>query len=100
VQLVSDRDSIIVCQKECQAVRWCVPQDILALGQIMELSRLIPILRLAGSASPQVPAGFVLQELPLPSGDQTWTGFPPLAVWLVSPRAKPPSLNETVATVW
>ena len=71
VQLVSDRDSIIVCQKECQAVRWCVPQDILALGQIMELSRLIPILRLAGSASPQVPAGFVLQELPLPSGDQT-----------------------------
>lgn len=61
--LVSERGALAICHTECQAATWCVPEELLALGRIMDLSRLIPIIRLAGLAPPPTPAGLDVHEL-------------------------------------
>ena len=61
--LLCDRRSMSLCSDECQDAVWCPSNEILDLGPIMDLSRLIPLLRLAGLKPPPVPDGLVLNEM-------------------------------------
>jgi 8-oxo-dGTP diphosphatase len=62
-RLTGSRDNLTLHHKECQASMWSVPDEILQVGQIMELSRLIPLLRVAGLQSPPVPEGLELHRI-------------------------------------
>ena len=62
-RLVGDRNALTLRHKECQAAVWFVPEDVLKLGQIMDLSRLIPLIRKADLTPPPVPNGLKLRKI-------------------------------------
>ena len=62
-RLVSDCNALRLRRQECQAAIWSMPEDILKLGQIMDLSRLIPVIRKAGLTPPSVPDGLKLRKI-------------------------------------
>lgn len=57
--LNSDRSKLRLRPEECIDARWVKPEDILELGTVMDLRRIIPVLRLAGFKTPRLPPGLV-----------------------------------------
>ncbi len=53
--------------RECIDSRWISPSDLLTLGTVMDLRRIIPVLNFAGLQGPRVPEGLKLYE-----PDPTW----------------------------
>ncbi len=49
--------------KECMDARWCAPDRLLELGEVMDLARLIPLLSYAGLPAPKLPDGLVSAEM-------------------------------------
>lgn len=56
-KLNSDRKSLRLRECECIDHRWISPGDLLSLGTVMDLRRIIPILSLAGLDAPKMPRG-------------------------------------------
>ena len=46
--------------RECIDFRWIDPRDLLTLGTIMDLRRVLPMLELAGLKGPPIPGGLEL----------------------------------------
>ena len=57
--LNSDRSRLRIKPSECIDARWIKPEDILDLGTVMDLRRIIPVLQLAGFRTPRLPEGLV-----------------------------------------
>lgn len=57
--LNSDRSKLRLRPEECIDARWVRPENILELGTVMDLRRIIPVLQLAGFKSPKIPPGLV-----------------------------------------
>ncbi len=57
--LNSDRSKLRLKDEECIDARWVKPSEILTLGTVMDLRRVIPVLQLAGFEPPRVPPGLV-----------------------------------------
>lgn len=49
--------------KECMDARWCLPNTVLDLGEVMDLARLIPLLGYAGLPAPKMPNGIVSTDM-------------------------------------
>ncbi len=64
---LSGREPLTIHLKECDAGKWVKPIDLLSLGPIMDLARLIPLLRMAGLQTPEPPDG--IREVRL-NGDE------------------------------
>ena len=62
-QLTSRRDELMLKLDECDAAAWTRPVDVLSLGQIMDLARLIPLVALAGLEAPEKPQGLLLAQV-------------------------------------
>lgn len=57
--LNSDRSKLRLRPEECIDARWIKPEDILDLGTVMDLRRIIPVLQLAGFRTPKLPPGLI-----------------------------------------
>ena len=55
--LNSPRDDLQLRPAECIDAAWVRPPDLLDVGTIMDLRRMLPILDLAGFDTPEIPAG-------------------------------------------
>ncbi len=63
-RLNSERCRLRLRERECINSRWIKPQEILDLGTVMDLRRIIPVLELADLSPPSLPRGL---EPALPS---------------------------------
>ena len=57
--LNNSRDDIRLRSEECIDFAWVAPADLLTIGTIMDLRRILPTLELAGFETPPVPDGLV-----------------------------------------
>lgn len=57
--LNSKRGRLRLRAEECIAAKWVKPHDILSLGTVMDLRRVIPVLELAGFRAPKLPNGLI-----------------------------------------
>lgn len=57
--LNSPRSRLRLREEECIDARWVRPEDILSLGTVMDLRRVIPVLKLAGFKTPPLPVGLI-----------------------------------------
>ncbi len=57
--LNSDRSKLRLRGTECIDARWVRPENILELGTVMDLRRIIPVLQLAGLRTPKLPPGLI-----------------------------------------
>ena len=57
--LNSPRSDIRLREKECIDHAWVSPPELLRIGTIMDLRRILPILELAGFDIPTIPDGLV-----------------------------------------
>lgn len=55
--LNSPRDQLTLREDECIDAAWVRPDQLLGLGTIMDLKRIIPILDISGFPTPSVPEG-------------------------------------------
>ncbi len=55
--LNSSREALTLHEDECIDAEWVEPEQLLALGTIMDLKRMIPVLDISGLATPAVPEG-------------------------------------------
>lgn len=55
--LNSDRETMALAVEECIDANWISPRQILELGTVMDLRRIIPVLDLAGFKPPGFPDG-------------------------------------------
>lgn len=53
--LNSERDELCLSEEECIDHVWIPPDDLLDVGTIMDLRRILPILEIAGFDAPPVP---------------------------------------------
>ncbi|RDV37270.1 NUDIX hydrolase [Bradymonadaceae bacterium TMQ3] len=58
-RLNGSRDQLNLRARECIDFRWVSPTELLRIGTIMDLRRIIPILELGGFRVPDVPRGLV-----------------------------------------
>lgn len=58
-RLNSPREDIRLREDECIAFEWVSPEELLSIGTIMDLRRILPILELGGFEIPNVPPGLV-----------------------------------------
>ncbi|MFU8806164.1 MAG: NUDIX hydrolase [Bradymonadaceae bacterium] len=58
-RLNRSRDKLTLRAQECIDARWISPEELLKIGTIMDLRRIIPILSLCGLETPVVPEGLV-----------------------------------------
>lgn len=58
-QLNSERTRLRLREDECIDASWVRPQNILDLGTVMDLRRIVPVLQLAGFNAPKLPPGLV-----------------------------------------
>lgn len=58
-RLNSPRDGIRLREAECIDFEWISPPELLDIGTIMDLRRIVPILELGGFEAPKVPNGLV-----------------------------------------
>ena len=56
-RLNSPRNELSLRAEECIDAAWVEPQDLLSVGTIMDLRRILPILELAGFDPPDIPEG-------------------------------------------
>ncbi len=56
-QLNGERDRIRLRERECIDFEWVRPDQLLSIGTIMDLRRILPTLELAGFSLPQRPRG-------------------------------------------
>lgn len=56
-ELNNSRDDLRLREDECIDAEWIAPTDLLEIGTIMDLRRILPILELAGFDPPEVPDG-------------------------------------------
>lgn len=61
-KLLSGRDELQLRPRECIDAKWTNPTDILNVGTVMDLRRVIPVLKLAGLEVPKIPNGLVLAD--------------------------------------
>ena len=61
-RLLSERDDLKLRPRECIDAKWVTPKQILTVGTVMDLRRLIPVLELAGLELPKLPSGLVLAD--------------------------------------
>lgn len=57
--LNSERARLRLREDECIDARWLNTRDILSLGTVMDLRRMIPVLQLAGFEPPKIPEGLI-----------------------------------------
>ncbi len=57
--LNSPRDALRLREDECIDAEWIAPTDLLKVGTIMDLRRILPILELADFETPTIPDGLV-----------------------------------------
>lgn len=57
--LNSDRARLRLRETECIDAKWVHPANVLDLGTVMDLRRLIPVLQLAGLEAPKLPEGLI-----------------------------------------
>lgn len=55
--LNGSRESMSLSTRECIDGRWVYPHEILGLGTVMDLRRIIPLLGLSGFKAPVMPRG-------------------------------------------
>jgi hypothetical protein len=55
--LNNGRDDISLAERECIDACWVMPNDLLGLGTVMDLRRIIPLLELSGFRAPSLPRG-------------------------------------------
>jgi len=55
--LSDSRDNMSLQDEECIDAEWIGPPEILELGTVMDLRRIIPVLALAGFSPPEPPGG-------------------------------------------
>lgn len=55
--LNGSRESMALSKRECIDGRWIYPNEILGLGTVMDLRRIIPLLDLSGFNAPMMPRG-------------------------------------------
>ncbi|MFP4600447.1 MAG: NUDIX hydrolase [Persicimonas sp.] len=55
--LNGERSSMTLRPRECIDARWIRPDELLRLGTVMDLRRIIPLLSLSGFRPPQMPGG-------------------------------------------
>jgi 8-oxo-dGTP diphosphatase len=55
--LNNGRDAISLREQECIDACWVMPNEILGLGTVMDLRRIIPLLELSGFRPPSLPTG-------------------------------------------
>lgn len=60
--LLSKRCHLTLSPRECINSRWVTPETLLTLGTIMDLRRLIPVMRYAGLNLPALPNGFTVAD--------------------------------------
>lgn len=53
-------DDVAIRERECIDFSWIDPVELLSLGTIMDLRRIIPVLELAGLRTPKKPGGLDL----------------------------------------
>jgi 8-oxo-dGTP diphosphatase len=58
-RLNRSRDQLTLRTQECIDARWVTPHELLKIGTIMDLRRIIPILELTGLGMPVLPNGLV-----------------------------------------
>lgn len=58
-RLNGPRHQITLRPQECIDFEWVSPRDLLRIGTIMDLRRIVPILELGGFPVPEVPHGLV-----------------------------------------
>ncbi|MBA2664779.1 MAG: NUDIX hydrolase [Bradymonadaceae bacterium] len=51
------REQLKLTKRECIDARWIAPEDLLQIGTIMDLRRIIPLLEISGLGSPALPQG-------------------------------------------
>ena len=56
-KLNCERDRMRLRERECIDARWVAPNEILTLGTVMDLRRIIPLLELSGFRPPNMPQG-------------------------------------------
>ena len=61
-RLSSPREALSLEQRECIDSTWIAPTKLLALGTIMDLRRIVPILSCCGLRPPKPPRGLRLAE--------------------------------------
>lgn len=57
-RLNNGRDALRLREDECIDSAWVPPEELLSIGTIMDLRRILPILELADFETPPVPDGF------------------------------------------
>jgi hypothetical protein len=55
--LNSGRDGMLLREQECIDACWVMPNELLGLGTVMDLRRIIPLLELSGFRPPSLPQG-------------------------------------------
>lgn len=55
--LNNGRGGLSLREQECIDARWVLPREILGLGTVMDLRRIIPLLALSGFRAPNMPGG-------------------------------------------
>ena len=58
-RLNGDRSQLSLRTRECIDFEWIDPTEILRIGTIMDLRRILPILELCGFQLPEIPRGLV-----------------------------------------
>ena len=62
MHLLTNDKLVGIPNNEIQNGKWCKPKEILDVGEIMDLGRMIPLLRLARLSYPDTPEGLKLAE--------------------------------------
>jgi 8-oxo-dGTP diphosphatase len=55
--LNNGRSGMALRERECIDAKWVRPRELLGLGTVMDLRRIIPLLTLSGFRAPQMPQG-------------------------------------------
>ncbi|QED28243.1 NUDIX hydrolase [Microvenator marinus] len=61
-KLNNENAEVTLRPRECIDSRWVSPKELLTLGTVMDLRRIIPVLQMAELATPRVPDGLKLSE--------------------------------------
>lgn len=61
-KLNKDDREVTLRPRECIDSRWISPRDLLTLGTVMDLRRIIPVLQIAEMTPPRIPDGLKLSD--------------------------------------